>query len=137
MMLRLERPVIESIGRTTILVRDQDEALRFFTEQFGFRVIADIALENGFRALHVGPNGSETGFWLMPANGEEQQAQVGRQLAGEPLAVLYTADCAATIAGLSSNGVEIRVPVTRESGAIFAHVLDLYGNEFVIVELVA
>ncbi len=127
--------MIESIGRTTIMVRDQDEALQFFTEKFGFRVIADLALANGFRALHVGPIGSETGFWLMPANGEEQLARVGRQLGGEPLAVLYTTDCVGTVAELSGNGVAVRVPVTRESGAVYAHVLDLYGNEFVIVEL--
>lgn len=128
--------MIESIGRTTILVRDQNEALRFYTESLDFGVIADITLDNGFRALHVGPRGSETGFWLMPAGGDDKMARVGKQTAGEPIAVLYTSSCDATVAELKSRGVAIRVPVTQSPGSIHAHIADLYGNEFVIVELV-
>jgi predicted enzyme related to lactoylglutathione lyase len=128
--------MIESIGRTTILVRDQDEALNFYTQVFGFDVIADMTLENGFRALHVGPRGSATGFWLMPAHGEGTQL-VGAQTAGEPLAVLYTGNCQVTAIELYARGAELRVPVTKTPTSVYAHVADLYGNEFVLVELIA
>ena len=128
--------MIESLGRMTILVRDQDEALKFYTDVLGCTVIADIWLDNGFRALHVGPQGIDgAGFWLMPANGEEQLARVGRQTAGEPIGVFYTSDCRGTVDALKAKGVIFRVDPVAADGAVFAHMLDLYGNEFVIVEL--
>jgi predicted enzyme related to lactoylglutathione lyase len=118
-----------------VLVNDQDEALAFYTNAFGFRVIADQLLDNGFRALHVGPAGSDTGVWLMPAQTEEQRARVGRQTAGEPIGVLYTEDCRETVERLRANGVRIVSEPVDAGGSRFAHLHDLYGNAFVLVEL--
>jgi catechol 2,3-dioxygenase-like lactoylglutathione lyase family enzyme len=128
--------MIESIGRTTILVHDQDEAKRYYTEQLGFETIADVRLENGFRALHVGPAGvSGTGFWLMPAASEEQRARVGKQTGGEPLAVLYTSDCVAAYAELAARGVRFLSEPVDAGTSVHVHFRDLYGNSFVLVEL--
>ena len=129
--------MIGSVGRLTVLVHDQDEALRFYTGPLGFRVIADVELAGGFRALHVGPPGSDTGIWLMPATGEEQRERVGRQTAGEPIGVLYTADCRGAVDQLRANGVRIVTDLVETGDSRFAHLLDLYGNEFVLVELAA
>lgn len=128
--------MIDSIGRTTILVNDQDEAKRFYIEQLGFKTIAHERLENGFRAVHVGPAGvTGTGFWLMPAESEEQRARVGKQTGGKPLAVLYTSDCAGTYAELTSRGVRFLSEPVDAGSSVHVHVLDLYGNSFVLVEL--
>jgi catechol 2,3-dioxygenase-like lactoylglutathione lyase family enzyme len=128
--------VIESIGRVSILVRDQEEAKRWYTEKLRFSVIADLTLENGFRALHVGPGDPPvTGFWLVPAPDGERGARVGNQTGGEPLAVLYTADCRKTHAELTAAGVHFPIPPVETPDDIHAHFRDLYGNEFVLVEL--
>jgi predicted enzyme related to lactoylglutathione lyase len=128
--------MIGTIGRTTVLVHDQDEAKQFYIEVLGFMTIADMQLGNGFRALHVGPPGtSGTGLWLMPATTDEQRARVGNQTGGEPIAVIYTEDCRQAYAELRERGLQFLGEPVEEAGSVHVHFLDLYGNTFVLVEL--
>lgn len=46
--------MIDYIGRTVLLVRGYDEAIRFYREKLGFEVIFDRKLDSGFRAVHIG-----------------------------------------------------------------------------------
>lgn len=71
----------------------------------------------------------------MPATTPEQKALVGNQAAGEPLLVMYTDDCHQTCRELKERNVRFRSEPFEEGGSIAAHALDLYGNEFVIVQL--
>ncbi|HEY9514368.1 MAG TPA: VOC family protein [Gemmatimonadaceae bacterium] len=130
--------MLTAIGRTTILVHDYDEALEFYRDVLGFHPLHDTTAPDGQRYLHMGIPGQAgdppVGLWfLQPGNGDSDL--IGCQAGGQPLLVLYTDDCRATAATLAERGVRFpRLPAERD-GAVFAHFLDLYGNEFVLVEL--
>jgi predicted enzyme related to lactoylglutathione lyase len=61
--------------------------------------------------------------------------RVGSQSGGEPIAVLYTDDFDATLKSWRSAGVHVSVDPYLADGARVCHVQDLYGNEFVLVQL--
>src|SRR5258706_10927181 len=48
--------MIKRLGVTGIYVKDQNEALRFYTEKLGFEIRADVTME-GYRWLTVGVKG--------------------------------------------------------------------------------
>jgi catechol 2,3-dioxygenase-like lactoylglutathione lyase family enzyme len=77
------KSILTTLGRTTLLVRDQDEALAFYRDRLGFEVLHDGRTPDGFRALHIGllaqQHEPRVGLWLIPARGNEELALVGRQ----------------------------------------------------------
>lgn len=126
-----------------MLIHDYDAALAFYQAAFGARVLFDAPSPSGDRYLHVGlgesaESGStsapQPGFWLLRASGTEAE-RVGSQTGGQPLAVLYTPDVLGAVARVQAAGGAIRQAPRSASGATFAHVADLYGNEFVLVQL--
>jgi predicted enzyme related to lactoylglutathione lyase len=123
-----------TLGRLVVLVREYDAALAFYQAAFGARVLFDAPTSSGGRYLHLGFDDAGIGVWLLRAEGVND-ARVGRQTGGEPMAVFYTPDVRAAVARVqSADGIVVR-PVAMADGARFAHVADLYGNEFVLVEL--
>jgi catechol 2,3-dioxygenase-like lactoylglutathione lyase family enzyme len=125
---------VKSIGRLVVLVRDYDEAIRFYRDALGFEVFVDI---DAFprRFVHVRlPSQPDVGLWLMQPEGPAQRERVGTQTAGQPLAVLYTDDLAADFQRLTAREVRFVNPPREEAGACVAHFVDLYGNEFVLVQ---
>jgi catechol 2,3-dioxygenase-like lactoylglutathione lyase family enzyme len=134
----LDARVLTSLGRTVLLVRNYDEALAFYRDALGFTVLYDQTASNGQRFLHIGVPGQAgsppVGLWMLEADGTDA-ALVGRQAGSHPLFVLYTADCRSTADELARRGVPIRKAPVEDSGAVFAHVADLYGNELVLVQL--
>ncbi|MEE1942697.1 VOC family protein [Streptomyces sp. TRM 70361] len=123
-----------ALGRLVVLVSDADEALAFYRDVLGFRVLYD-GTAGGYRCLHVGVPGQEgTGLWLMPATGERERALVGRQTGGQPLLVLYTGDLAAVAGRLREHGIRIR-DEREDADSSSLHFADLYGNVLVAVEL--
>lgn len=130
--------MIQALGRTVLLVHDYDEALAFYRDTLGFHPLHDVTSPDGQRFLHVGMPGQggtpPVGLWLLqPGGGDE--GLVGRQAGGQPLLVLYTADCRGACERLEARGVRFKTPPAEADGATFAHFLDLYGNEIVLVEL--
>ena len=124
-----------TLGRVVVLVREYEPALAFYRAAFGARVLFDAPSPAGDRYLHVGFGpGDGAGVWLLRASGEAT-ARVGRQTAGEPLAVFYTPDVQQAVARAVWAGADVARPVERADGASFAHVADLYGNVFVFVEM--
>lgn len=135
-----------ALGRLVVLVRDYDEALAFYQAAFGATVLFDAPSPTGDRFLHLGfgasPDATATdsgntpgiGIWLLRVSGADAD-RVGRQTGGQPLAVFYTPDVAAAVARVQAAGGKTVRPIRSAGGASFAHVVDLYGNEFVIVQL--
>lgn len=128
--------MIDYIGRTVLIVRDYDEAVRFYREKLGFEVLFDGVLGNGYRSVHIGlPSQPGVGLWLKRAEDQASAARLGDQSGGGPFLVLYTTDCRGACAELERRGVSILHQPAEEPGSVFAHFEDLYGNQFVLVEL--
>ncbi len=129
------QPLISHIGRATVIVRDEDEALGFYRDLLGLDVLFDGTLPDGTRLVHVGPAHTRTGLWLLRARTPEQHALIGRQTAGLPLLVLNTYDCRGTYLRLRDLGVRFQAPPTETATDVWVHLEDLYGNPIVLVEL--
>lgn len=125
-----------SIGRTTILVHDLDQAKRFYADAFGFETLFDGEVAHGLRTVHVGPHGERgAGLWFLVATDAASIARVGAQTGGEPALVLYVDDLADEMERLTSIGVRVVKPLVVDGATSFAHVLDDSGNELVLVQL--
>jgi predicted enzyme related to lactoylglutathione lyase len=133
-----------TLGRLVVLVEDYDAALAFYRSAFGACVLFDAPAPSGGRYLHVG-FGSErdernaglaagAGIWLLRA-ADMQRERVGHQTGGEPLAVFYTPDVRAAVQRAEAAGATVVRALDSVDGASFAHVADLYGNVFVLVQM--
>lgn len=132
--------MLKALGRFVLLVRDYGEALAFYRDILGFATLYDQTASTGQRFLHVGVPGQAgtppVGLWMLEVTGADADL-VGRQAGSHPLLVVYTADCRATVAELERRGVTFRKAPVEDSGAVYAHFADLYGNELVLVQLTA
>jgi len=132
--------LITKLSIVTILVRDQDEALKWYTEKLGFEKRDDnSATVPGYRWLTVAPKGQkELMIVLSKPRSEEAMQQVGGQPGpkGNPEAtwVFETDDCRKTWEELKGKGVRVLgEPVERPYG-VEAGFEDLYGNVFWMIE---
>ena len=119
-------PNITRLNTITIAVRDQDEALRWYTEVLGFEKRVDRQGE-GFRWLTVAPR-DQTEVQILLASWFPDL--VGKNA----MWVLETTDCRATCEELKARGVRIVEEPTEGRSRIEAVFEDLYGNLFELVE---
>ena len=122
------------LSLVTVIVRDYDEAIRFFVEVLAFELVEDspATTEDGRpkRWVVVRPPGRETGLLLARADGERQVAAVGDQMAGRVGFFLRVDDFAASFARLVDAGVPIiREPRDEPYGRV-AVFEDIAGNHW-------
>ncbi|MDF5754572.1 VOC family protein [Spongiactinospora sp. TRM90649] len=122
------------IDLVTVVVDDYDVALGFFVDVLGFEVAEDVpALTNDGRPKRwvvVRPPGGQTGVLLAQADGEDQAAVVGRQVAGRVGFFLRVEDFDAAYRRMTSAGVEfVRGPRAEPYGRV-AVFLDIAGNHW-------
>ena len=131
-----------------VFVRDQDQSLRFYVDQLGFRLVADTVLQSGERWLAVAPPDGDTVLALIaPKPGSKLS-----QLVGRPTDVVFvTEDVPARYREWSRRGVKFlstpklrRVKSVRGTsippltdapvwGGVFTRFQDLDGNSFSLV----
>jgi catechol 2,3-dioxygenase-like lactoylglutathione lyase family enzyme len=118
----------------TIMVDDYDSAIRFFVEALGFDLVEDSAsLTNDGRPKRwvvVRPPGAETGILLARADGDDQQAVVGRQVAGRVGHFLHVDDFDAAYQRMSAADVEFVTSPRTEAYGQVAVFLDIAGNRW-------
>lgn len=122
------------IGAVTLVVRDYDEAIRFYVDAVGFDLAEDVDLGEGKRWVVVRPHGGSTGLLLAEANGVAQQARVGAQTGGRVGFFLHTDDFDRDYARMSSTGVHFREHPRREPYGTVAVFEDLYGNTWDLIQ---
>jgi catechol 2,3-dioxygenase-like lactoylglutathione lyase family enzyme len=122
------------LALVTIIVRDYDEAIRFFVDALGFDLVEDspAATNDGRpkRWVVVRPVGAETGLLLARADGPEQEAAAGNQLAGRVGFFLEVEDFDAAFRRMSTAGVEFLSAPRREPYGRVAVFLDVAGNRW-------
>jgi uncharacterized glyoxalase superfamily protein PhnB len=127
--------MIKYLSHLTILVKNQDDALKFYTEKIGFQKHTD-ALFGTMRWLTLNPKGNKNlEFALMLPEAKEDSVLVGKQGGSFPLACLITDNCQKDYEEMKSRGVEFVMPPTKEEWGTQAVFKDLYGNKFNMVEL--
>jgi catechol 2,3-dioxygenase-like lactoylglutathione lyase family enzyme len=123
-----------SISTVALVVRDYDEALRFFVEALRFRVLEDLQLSAEKRWLVVAPPDS-TGARLLLAKAAnpEQLAHVGEQTGGRVFLFMETGDFDGTYAHMKSQGVRFTETPRAEAYGMVVVFLDLYGNKWDLI----
>jgi catechol 2,3-dioxygenase-like lactoylglutathione lyase family enzyme len=130
------------MSHATIYVTDQDQALEFYRDKLGFRVINDVAMDGGFRWVTVAPkNQSDFEIVLMDTKPgfmfEEEAANQLRALISNGklgAGVFNTPNCQATYEELSAKGVEFLSPPAERPYGIEAIFKDNSGNWFSLTQ---
>ncbi len=122
------------LEHVALIVPDHDEAIAFFGGVLGFDLVEDspARTDDGRpkRWVVVRPPGAVTGLLLARADGEEQEAAVGRQFAGRVGLFLRVDDFDATLARLRDAHVTlIGEPVQRPYGRVVVFE-DMAGNRW-------
>ncbi|MFD5267935.1 VOC family protein [Streptomyces sp. NPDC058335] len=124
------------IALVTLVVDDYDEAIRFYTEAVGFRLVEDEARPDGSRWVVVRPGGHQdgTGLLLARAKDDAQRARVGDQTGGRVGFFLHTEDFAGDHVRMSAAGVTFLEEPRHESYGSVAVFQDLYGNRWDLLQ---
>lgn len=124
-----------TISNVTLLVRDYEEAIGYFTEKLGFALLEDSPLGEGKRWVRVAPNGGGTALLLAKAVTPEQAAQIGHQAGGRVFLFLETDDFSSDYETMRSKGVTFAESPREEGYGTVVVFTDLYGNRWDLVKL--
>ncbi len=123
------------IAHVTIVVKEYDEAIQYYTDQLNFELIEDTPLTETKRWVVVAPKGArECSILLAKADGDKQVASIGNQTGGRVGLFLFTDDFWRDYTQMSEKGVNfIRSPRKEVYGTV-AVFSDLYGNLWDLLE---
>lgn len=124
----------QHVGQITLLVRDYDAAIDFFTAALGFDLLEDTLLDDGKRWVRVAPAESATTLLLARASTPAQLARVGDQTGGRVGFFLYTDDFTRDHSRFLNAGVRFREQPRQESYGTVAVFEDLCGNRWDLIE---
>lgn len=123
------------IGTVSLVVRDYDEAIAFYTTKLGFVLVEDTPLAEGKRWVLVAPAvGSSPAILLAQAATSDQTAHVGNQTGGRVFLFLETDDFERDFEAMKANGVEFLEAPRNESYAVVVQFKDLYGNKWDLLQ---
>ena len=127
----------QSIIHVMLVVRDYDEAIRFYTEKLLFTVVEDTYQpEQDKRWVLIAPPGSAgPALVLGRATNAEQERTIGNQTGGRVFLFLSTDDFWRDYNRMVSAGVTFRRPPKVEAYGTVAVFEDLYGNLWDLLEL--
>jgi catechol 2,3-dioxygenase-like lactoylglutathione lyase family enzyme len=123
------------IANITIVVRDYDEAIAYYTGKLGFELVEDTSLGGGKRFVRIAPaRGGGTGLLLAKAATPEQQSRVGNQTGGRVFLFLHTDDFSRDYRAMQTRGVRFIEEPRQEVYGTVVVFEDLYGNRWDLVE---
>ncbi|HMT20293.1 MAG TPA: VOC family protein [Promineifilum sp.] len=124
------------IGAVTLVVRDYDEAIDYYTAALGFDLIEDADLGEGKRWVLVRPpGGAGTCLLLARAVNPEQTGRIGNQTGGRVFLFLHTDDFRRDYEAMRSRGVRFMEEPRHESYGTVVVFEDLYGNRWDLLAL--
>lgn len=127
----------QSIAYVSLVVREYDEAIEFYTKKLHFTLVEDTYQpEQDKRWVVVAPPGSTgTTLLLARASKPEQEKFIGNQAGGRVFLFLATDNFSRDYKEMVARGIQfIRKPKVAPYGTV-AVFKDLYGNLWDLVEL--
>ena len=126
----------QTLGYVTLVVRDYDEAIAFFTKKLNFALIEDTPLSEEKRWVLVAPPGSQgTRLLLARAATAVQATRIGNQTGGRVAFFLHTDNFWRDYHEMTSKNVKFIRDPKEESYGTVAVFEDLYGNKWDLLEL--
>ncbi|MDO7850956.1 VOC family protein [Hymenobacter convexus] len=126
----------QRLALVTLIVRNYDEAIAFYTQVLGFNLESNLDMGDGKRWVVVAPPGPAggSGLLLAEAKTEAEKAAVGHQGAGRVWLFLHTDDFWRDYPVLQGRGLKFLETPRSE---VYGHVAvfeDLYGNKWDLLE---
>ncbi|WPU91119.1 VOC family protein [Mucilaginibacter sabulilitoris] len=123
------------IAHITLLVKDYDEAIEFYTQKLGFILIEDSILSETKRWVLIAPDEqSQCQILLAKAANDEQTQAIGNQSGKRVFLFLYTDDFWRDYHNMLELDINfVRQPLTEEYGTV-AVFEDLYGNLWDLIQ---
>jgi catechol 2,3-dioxygenase-like lactoylglutathione lyase family enzyme len=120
---------LSRVSTVMVPVKDQDEAIAFYTEKLGFEKRADVPFGDGNRWVEVAPAGAATTVALV-------QPMEGQETGIESRVAFSSADIDADHATLRERGVDVDDEVMRMGGPVppMFFFRDQDGNRLLAVE---
>jgi len=118
-----------------VVVDDYDAAIEFFVDALGFDLVEDSPAETTVggrpkRWVVVRPPGAQTGILLAQADGDQQRAVVGNQVAGRVGFFLRVDDFEVSYQRMRAAGVEfVSAPRAEPYGSVVVF-RDIAGNRW-------
>lgn len=130
---RREIAARRSIATVTLVVATYDEAIAWYTDKLGFRLLQDIDLGSDKRWVIVG---AEDGVRLLlaQAGNDEERSRIGNQTGGRVFLFLETDDFLRDHAAMLERGVTFREEPRFEPYGAVAVFADLHGNLWDLIE---
>src|SRR5690606_40622848 len=98
---------MQKLGHVTVLVHDYDEAIDFYVNKAGFKLLADNDFGEGMRWVAVAPSmDSGTAIVFVKADTDQKRSRVGSQAGEHVFLVVETEDCEGHYERMKQNGVK-------------------------------
>lgn len=125
----------QKIGGISLVVRDYDEAIYFYTNKLQFELVEDVDMGGGKRWITVAPPGSrETRLLLAKAVTPEQESRIGNQTGGRVFLFLHTDNFWRDYESMKAKGVRFLEEPRGESYGTVVVFEDIYGNKWDLLE---
>jgi lactoylglutathione lyase len=125
----------KSIALVSLVVRDYDEAIAYYTSALGLELVEDSPRENNKRWVLVRPPGGLGAAILLARAANDVQLQaVGNQTGGRVFLFLHTDDFWRDYRAMQSRGVQFIEEPREEAYGTVVVFQDLYGNKWDLVQ---
>lgn len=123
---------MNKISLVTLLVKDYDATIQFYTEKLGFEVVEDAAFgEDRWITLSF-PKNHDIAIGLHLARNAEDQALIGKQSGSFPFFGFQTLDCREDYNRMKDLGVKFIGEPQEAPWGTGVLLEDLYGNKIYI-----
>jgi len=127
--------IIKKIGHITILVKDQDDALRFYTEKLGFKKRQDTMFGEDMRWVTVSPRDQpDLEITFVKAVTKEKLKALGKQAGDHVFLTIGTDNCQEDYETMKAKGVKFHGAPEKQPYGTEVVFEDLYGNLFDLVQ---
>ena len=122
--------MITSLANVTLLVKDYDEAIRWYTEKLGLELRMDGSMGGEYRFVTVGVKGQQDVSIVLhkPLEGYQEASSNVHGL------LFHCDNCRDYVESLKSAGVEFTLEPEEQPWGVQAVFQDLYGNSHVLLE---
>jgi catechol 2,3-dioxygenase-like lactoylglutathione lyase family enzyme len=113
----------------TVLVKNQDAAIEFYTRKLGFSVVEDLPFGSKRWITLRLPDDQGIAITLNQAEAEADLAVVGKQAGAQPLFAIEVDDCLAAHRRMKEAGVKFHGEPQVQPFGTGVTLEDLYGNK--------
>jgi catechol 2,3-dioxygenase-like lactoylglutathione lyase family enzyme len=126
---------MQELAHISLLVKDYDQAIEFYTKKLNFKLIEDTPLSDTKRWVLVSPPGSAGCCLLLAkAASKEQESRIGNQTGGRVFLFLHTDNFDNDFENLKEKNINIIRGPNEEPYGTVAVFEDLYGNLWDLIQ---